>query len=104
MLILILLQTLPRLGTAIAKYIGINAMKSILKATALCLAVALPGVLAAETLGPAVPAFLAAGPIFGLLVASLVVLTFVSDYAPASALPTRQVPASHGKAAHPLAA
>ncbi len=79
-------------------------MKSILKATALSLAAALPGVLAAETLGLVLPAFLAAGPVFGLLVASLVVLTFVSDYAPASALPARRVPATHGKADHPLAA
>lgn len=79
-------------------------MKTILKATALCLAAALPGVLAAETLGLTLPAFLAAGPVFGLLVATLVVLTAVADYAPASSLPTRPVPAGHGKADHPLAA
>ncbi len=79
-------------------------MKTFLKASALGFAAALPTVFAAEILGVSLPAVLKSGPVFGLLVATLLVLTVVSDYAPASALPTRKVTARRGKAAHPLAA
>ncbi len=89
-------------------------MKTSLKYIALSLAVALPTVLAANALGLDLPNALSPTHVFGALVATLAMLTIVSDYLPRQRLtflPRVRVPsmdarslsASH-KSKYPLAA
>ncbi len=84
-------------------------MKTSLKFLALFLSAALPGAVAAELAGVALPASLGLGPVFGAFVMTLVVLTLCHDYAEPAERRTR--PARTGaatpaaeKSAHPLAA
>lgn len=85
-------------------------MKTSLKFLALFLSAALPGAVAAELAGLALPASLGLGPVFGAFVMTLVVLTLCHDYAEPAvrrARPARTgaaaTPAAE-KSAHPLAA
>ena len=85
-------------------------MKTSLKFLALFLSAALPGAVAAELAGLALPAALGLGPVFGAFVMTLVVLTLCHDYADAAGSGERPLrrtgPAAVAaeKSAHPLAA